>query len=179
MRIAMQDRNRAAAVGALCEARRAVEQKRVEVPSFSRQAVAEPFLEVGDLAVEPLQILLDVVCVAPAPDRVAQTRVLPPVGVKARPGAKDGLAFAEGRRQRPGSDDLVRLAEVFEQEPPMVGLGVVFRFETSRQEAGGRRGGDLAIEFDLLPSAVPAAGQALRQAGLKMSVRGAPAASPS
>ena len=49
----------------------------------------------------------------------------------------------------------------------MVGLGVVFRFETSRQEAGGRRGGDLAIEFDLLPSAVPAAGQALRQAGLE------------
>jgi len=57
--------------------------------------------------------------------------------------------------------------DVFEQEPPMVGLGVVFHFETSRQEAGGRRGGDLAIEFDLLPSAVPAAGQALRQAGLE------------
>ena len=49
----------------------------------------------------------------------------------------------------------------------MVGLGVPFRLETSRQEAGRRRGGDLAIEFDLLPSAVPAAGQALRQAGLE------------
>src|SRR5271155_2113820 len=58
MCIAMQDRNRAPAVGALCEARRAVEQKRIEVSSFSRQAVAEPLLEPGDLALELAPILI-------------------------------------------------------------------------------------------------------------------------
>ena len=95
MRVAMHDRHRAPAVRAFDEARRAVEQKSVEVASLSRQAVAEPVLEVGDLALEPLQILLDRLGVAPAADGYAEARVFPPVGMKSRPGAKDGLAFAE------------------------------------------------------------------------------------
>jgi hypothetical protein len=61
----------------------------------------------------------------------------------------------------------VCFAEVFEQEPPTVGVGVPFRLETSRQETRRRRGRDLAIEFDLLPPAAPAAGEAFWQAGLE------------
>ena len=71
MRVAMHDRHGAAAVGAPDEARRAVHEQRIEVASFSRQAVAEPFLELGDLALEREQILIDRLGVAPTSDPVA------------------------------------------------------------------------------------------------------------
>src|SRR5689334_2121024 len=83
-----------------------------------------------------------------------------------RPGANDGLTLAEGRREGPGRDDLVRFPKIFEEEPPIVRLFVPLRLEASGQDSRRRRGSDPRVELDLLPPAVPAASQAFRQARL-------------
>src|SRR3984957_7150403 len=167
MRVAVNDGHRAPAVGALHKARRAIEQQFVKLPSRWRQAIAEPLRELCDLALEPLKKLMDGLGVTPASDRLAEARVVPPMRMEPRPGAKDNLALAESWRQRPSRNDLMRIPEVFEKEPPIVRLGVPLRLETPRQDTRRRCGGDLGVEVDLLPSGVPASFEAIRQSRLE------------
>src|SRR5580704_4402284 len=167
MCVAVNDRHSTPAVGALHKARRAIEQQFVKLLSRWRQAIAEPLLELCHFAPEPLQKLIDGLGVTPASDRLAEARVVPPMRMEPRPGAKDDLALAESRRQRPSRNDLMRIPEVFEKEPPIVRLGVPLRLETPRQDTRRRCGGDLGVELDLLPSGVPASFEAFRQSRLE------------
>src|SRR5208282_4867890 len=59
--------------------------------------------------------------------------------------------------------DFVGIPEVFKNEPPVVGLFVVFGLETSRENPWRRQGCNVAIEGDFLMSAALAFRQTLRK----------------
>src|SRR6185312_17466440 len=109
MRVAVHDRHMAARLVALAQARRGLDQALEKLAPPARQAVAEAIAEDGKPLGETALVHRDGIVIGPCADRDAETRIVPPGGMEARPSGEDAAALLGRRRQRPGRDDHVRI----------------------------------------------------------------------
>src|SRR5260370_36361127 len=116
------------------EARRLIEQSLVEIAPLGRHQLAEAICEARKLFCKTSQVSVKGICVAPAPYRYAQKRIVPPRGMEARLRKHDVLALCERRRQRPLGGDKVRIRQVFEQQMPRTSVRGLDGFKTARHQ---------------------------------------------
>ena len=167
MGVAMHDRRISPVLGQRHEARRAVQQRFVEIAPLPRQAVAETVGELLNFFRKAREECVNRGGVAPAPYRYAEAWVVPPMRVEARPGPDDLLALLARRRQGPCRRDPMRVGQVFEKKAPVFRVLVPLRLEASRDHSGRHRGRNLGVERHFLPAAVPGAGQTFGKPGLE------------
>src|SRR5215469_14367111 len=165
MRVAVKDGHIAVRVVALIQTMSALDQALVDVPALRRQAVA-------DTIGEPLKLLrenldLRVVRLQPATDRDAKARIVPPLGMKARPRGYDPLSLFSGRRQWPQRERKMCTGQIFQQQVPVIRVFAPDGVKAPRDQTRRHSCSNLPVKRDLLPTRVPTRTRALRQPGLQ------------
>jgi hypothetical protein len=87
--------------------------------------------------------------------------------MEARVRLQNALALLDRGRQRPRGRNDVRIAEVLEQEMPVVRIRVAEGLEAARGDGRGHGGGNLIVERDLVAAPVPPTADAVWSSGLE------------
>src|SRR5215471_19318352 len=152
--VALHEGQMVVRVVALVQLRATLDQSSVEIAPMRRQQAADAIEEPRDRSVEGIQ--LAVIGWKPGSDRGPESRLIPPLRVKAGSCADDLLALPSARRQRPCGCDQVRVSQVFKQEMPGSDIGLPLRLEAAWYKFDQHRSGHIVIECDFPATGVPA-----------------------
>lgn len=105
-------------------------------PVLERHSVAEPVDEGGELPWELGQKTVEGAGIEERADGAAEAGMIPPECVKARVGPDDPVTLLDRRRERPCAHDLVRVAEILQEEMPFAPAAA-----TASKQRGSRPAG--------------------------------------